>query len=227
MAEKIVELSKIAPFGLKRPSASDIAMLAKSTKTSNNQIASRQLWTHEKRMFAERTIHLNKSTTKYLIIGNDFTTFEPTMKICDRTTGSHVTISTTEKINNFCKIVRHIVYGDEDESIDGDAGVLVEPVSPELYKISLQQFTSNDICIIREVKLREEWSSKYPKIIEIIRADVTSTPQMSQEEKLYAIYQYMSRVEEDEQALTTEIAFGIIINRSYLQGLEAYAAFYN
>lgn len=46
--------------------------------------------TREMRMFRERIIFLNKSTTKFVIIGIDPITFEPSIKICDRESGDFV-----------------------------------------------------------------------------------------------------------------------------------------
>jgi hypothetical protein len=66
--------------------------------------ASHGLWTREGRLFIERFYFLNKSTTKYVIIGIDPVTFEVLIRICDRVTGSHVTITH----NNFGNFITHL-----------------------------------------------------------------------------------------------------------------------
>lgn len=244
MAEKIVELSKIAPFGLKRPSAADVAALEKTPKRRN---IDHKLWTHEERMFAEKTIYLNKSTTKYIIIGNDSATFAATMKICDRTTGCHITIATKEKILSFCRIAQQLVSPHEPDSINGDeADVSIVQLSPDapdvwkisqktgfgsivLHKVSLLHFGPYEKCITEEVNQRDQWSSKFPEMLSILIVDMVSSPQMTPEEKLDAIqhYTYNSEEDRDTSELMFQIGFGIITNRPYLETQEAYAVFYN
>lgn len=63
-----------------------------SSKKVAPTTGSNKMWTNEGRMFDERIIYLNKSTSKFVIIGVDIITFEPTMKICDRATGLFFTI---------------------------------------------------------------------------------------------------------------------------------------
>lgn len=51
-----------------------------------------KLWTHEGRLFNERIIYLNKSTSKHIIMGIDFNTFKAVMLLCDRVSGFHVPV---------------------------------------------------------------------------------------------------------------------------------------
>lgn len=51
------------------------------------------LRTREDRMLDEKIIFLNKSTTKYLIIGVEPITFNAKVCICDRATGTHISMT--------------------------------------------------------------------------------------------------------------------------------------
>lgn len=63
-----------------------------------------KLWTHERRLFLEKFFYLNKSTTKYMIVGIDPETFEHRVRICDRVSGCNISIPK----ENFFEFVRVI-----------------------------------------------------------------------------------------------------------------------
>lgn len=220
MAEKIVELSKLAPFGLKRPTVQDFAALYEPVK--KRKVAG-SLWTHEARMFAEKTIYLNKSTTKYAIIGNDSLTFEATMKICDRTTGSHITIPTVEKITYFMQRVQQLLKPSAPSSkVEGDSGIMIIQLPGDQWKF-IQQ---DDNCAVQ----REIWSRQYPRMLEAIKYDMDDEMMhMNREEILHKNIDLVNDSQEvnDEKKIKYHICFGILGNRSYFQTLKEYEAFYD
>lgn len=59
-----------------------------------------KLWTIAPRMFDERVFYLNKSSTKYIIIGIDRHTFSSYLRICDSVTGNYMTLEMA-KFKNF------------------------------------------------------------------------------------------------------------------------------
>ncbi len=80
MAEKYVQMGKM--FN-PTPSVSEFTSVD-GAKKRKLQLG---LWTCEGRMFYEKVIFLNKSTTKFVIVGIDPVAFSPKMKFCDRATG--------------------------------------------------------------------------------------------------------------------------------------------
>lgn len=67
-----------------------------------------ELWTHEKRLFGEKIFYLNESTTKYVITGLTPKSFETIVRICDRATGSHISIE-AENWTEFVRVVSSII----------------------------------------------------------------------------------------------------------------------
>lgn len=96
-----------------------------------------KLWTREERMFDEKFFFLNKSTTKYVITGLDARFFEPVVKICDRVTGSHITIKKQDFVA-FTQIISSILNG----TYKLERGFIEE--STQLYGIKVYSVT-NDI----------------------------------------------------------------------------------
>lgn len=238
MAEKIVEMSKLAPFGLKRPTAEDIESLNGPSKKC--KIGS-GLWTHETRMFDEITIYLNKSTTKYVIIGIDPETFDATMKICDRTTGAHISISTGGKIIKFCQLIAVLLNGDDFVDAEYDASVLVTQlpndlwkITPEtghgsivLHKISLENFSRSSYCIEYEAGQRQLLSSKYAEFVKYLRNQFLTSPPPSKARKLEIIEHQLYSGSDIDMDVQYPFAFGLVTHRPYLETLESYAIFYN
>lgn len=56
------------------------------------KMAKQGLYVREGRMFVEKFYFLNKSTTKYVIVGMDPESCQPLVRICDRSSGFHVSI---------------------------------------------------------------------------------------------------------------------------------------
>jgi len=69
-----------------------------------------KLWTHEPRMWAEKFFYLNKSTTKYVIVGLEPETFRPLVRICDRVTGKYISIPQAQ-FEAFHKVIAKIING--------------------------------------------------------------------------------------------------------------------
>lgn len=56
----------------------------------------------ETRMFNETILFLNKSTTKFLIIGINPVEFTPNLRICDRSSGDHISMNRRDFEAIFC-----------------------------------------------------------------------------------------------------------------------------
>lgn len=242
MAEKIVQMSKLAPFGLKRPSAEDIASLQPPAKNAR----SAGLWTHETRMFAEKIIYLNKSTTKYVIIGNDPQTFEVTMKICDRVTGSHITISTMNRIYFFMDHIKFLVTGSGE--IVGDIKTISSKYSKDqwkfsqqegfgvivMHKISLEIFHRSRFCIEHTLMKRADWATKFAAMLQSVKDELKRFSARDQKPAMEEIvYKGFSKRDGDlsheaaeERLIKYHIAFGLIVNQSYFETLKEYEPIY-
>lgn len=158
MAEKMIEMSKMAPFGLAIPTEADKKSFespSKKIKTGNQH----KLWTHETRMINEKIIYLNKSTAKYVILGNNCTTFEEAIKICDRTSGSHITLTGPQQIH-FNQIVDKLISNHEyDAELESRSGVEITQLSDGIWKfkerngfgsIVLQKISLENYLYIKE-----------------------------------------------------------------------------
>lgn len=240
MAEKIVELSKLAPFGLKRPTPEDAAALERSNKRSINHFM-HKLWTHEARMFAEKTFYLNKSTTKYIIIGNDVETFEAAVKICDRTTGSHITISRFWNITEFFisvgKLIKtgEIQFDDtvvDVEKLPGEMWKFTQKIgygSIVLHKISLQNLIPIITFINCETTTRHNQTSRYVDALDIYKDKMSTSSAKSKEEKIreIAAIKHEETIPDDLASFLYGFGEELIIIAPHLETLEKYAMFYN
>lgn len=174
MAEKLVEMSKMAPFGLQIPSAEDVAVLEK-------------LWTHKTRLLDEKAFYLNKSNTKYVMIGIDSGTFYATIRICDRTNGCHVIISQRAKILKFMELVKKILDEEEiDAELELASGISARKMMHNivkldqqtgygtvvLHKTNLENIVINRVYIEREVKKKADKSPQYIKVWRDIKSGV-------------------------------------------------------
>lgn len=68
------------------------------------------LWSHEDRMLGEKFFYLNKSTTKYAIVGLDHRTIRPIVKLCDRATGRYISIKHSA-LESFASVLSAIITG--------------------------------------------------------------------------------------------------------------------
>lgn len=69
---------------------------------------SRKLWAHEGRLFDEKFIYLNRSTTKYVTVGLEPEFYEPRIRICDRLSGNHITLK-IESMVNFYRLLTYFL----------------------------------------------------------------------------------------------------------------------
>jgi len=80
--------------------------MAKKANTSSYLV-----FGHEPRMFNEKIIYLQKTTTKYVIVGLDMESFEPIVRICDRSSGDFVSIKLNDDYDDFARNVHMVVKG--------------------------------------------------------------------------------------------------------------------
>lgn len=202
-----------------------------------------KLRTRETRMFDEKTIYLNKAATKYVNIGADPVTFDAAIQICDRTTGNHITISTTDRILSFIRLALILLDGGDIIDVAYDATVTVTTMFGEmwkftqdsgndnvvLHKVNLKWFVRSSFCIEYEVMQRQTLSSQYIRIMSYIKINMQENPKSTKEEKWTLIHNLMLNGADDDRDENTyfQLCFGIITNRPYLETLESYADFYN
>lgn len=117
-----------------------------------------KLWTNEERMFCEKLFYLNKSTTKHLIAGYDALNFEPLVRICDRVTGSYITLR-KEHFTDFIGLIDSILnntYIVERGIVrrPGDAsGINVKIMGRKTWKLS-QVDLPHAVIIVHENSLK-------------------------------------------------------------------------
>lgn len=104
-----------------------------------------KLWINEDRLFMEKVFYLNKSTTKYLIVGNEASNFESVVKICDRATGTYITVK-KENFPSFMRVVASILA----HQYSLESGVI--PGSGDISRIKFSH-TSNGIWKLTHVDL--------------------------------------------------------------------------
>lgn len=190
-------------------------------------------------MFGEKIIFLNKSTTKFIIIGIDPTTFQTTMRICDRMTGSFITLATRERVFAFMSIVEALVNDEKISTDDAEkSGVKVNALSDtvwkitgefdylgvSLHKISLVNLLNIKPCIQHEL-LRRIYSGAYKKYVDKLREDVASL-------KLYGrlTWDHLHNLLQTSRGVGDEVkyivVFDLISCRDYFKAIPEYAVFY-
>lgn len=160
---------------------------SKMAKLADKQQSQIKLWTHEDRMFNERFFYLNKSTTKYVIVGHDARTLEALVRICDRATGSYITI-TKMNFQPFMLCVRSLMEGTYSMGrgcIEGTGplcGIKFSSVTSDIWKLSqvdlnhanvlIHKSTFNTLMRIEELitmRITDYTPSEYLEVIETIR----------------------------------------------------------
>ncbi len=231
MADKLVQLAKTLPFVVKTPSEAD-KMRCEGKRGSS-------LWTHEARMFNERTVYLNKSTTKYIIIGVHAKTFEPTIKICDRATGAYVTVSSLERIGKFRELVQKLVNGEQSFNAEArGAEVQVEvlstvlwritsgPIGLTMHKVSLDNFLLFSDCIFTELNMRMD-GAKYHSFISELCDEIVKNHMTVND-----VWKHLHGVINDNMAADGDkfrfsIAKDLVLNRGYFMIMDEYSHLYN
>lgn len=117
-------------------------MEAKSKTEKFDHTQSPKLWKYENRMFMERILYLNNTTTKYIIVGIHPVNFEHRVRICDRTTGCHISVE-KENFNAFLHVVKSVIEKTYKlvrgiiTSPDPVCGVKFHCYTSEIWKLSL------------------------------------------------------------------------------------------
>lgn len=228
MAEKFVQVRKMFDSTLKTPSdMGDGSSIEKKKKTLHG------LWTCEERMFYEKIIFLNKSTTKYVIVGMHPITFNPMMKFCDRATGAYFSIDMEKNVFFF----RHISsLLDNNFAVDKheDSGIISEELRPNIWKIktpneigvvihrvSLEKIIELQDCIFGELNHRLLCMDEYKNTIEKWRADHTDFS-----ERGVLAYLHEIRMGETVGTIKYQAALDLVFNREYLLTLPEYYDFF-
>jgi hypothetical protein len=126
-------------------------------------------------MFNETFIYLNKSTTKYIIVGIDPNTYVPNMRFCDRSTGSHLTLNVNQ-FAHFVQIVNAAITGvynpnnfAHTDELFAFSGIIFRQIGNRMFKITsslrpgsvitrtdtLQKFMKVERIILRELISRD------------------------------------------------------------------------
>lgn len=244
MTEKIVDMAKLAPFGLPTPTEADKKSLeppSKKFKAAGNQ---NKLWTHDARMINEKFIYLNKSTTKYVIIGNDAETFLEGVKICDRTNGSHITF---RYLPGFKEIVDGIITkGEQNPDLESKVGVNFMKLSDGIWKIKeengfgtivLQKISLENFLYCYEI-LYNHWFNRWNSSDALKSAAMgmrSTLANLDADAKKKEILSFIEKgnsnfitggFENREERLKHCLATSIITCRPYLHTLEEYKDFY-
>jgi len=186
------------------------------------------LWTREVRMFNEKFVFLNKSTTKYIIIGNDPIDFDVVVRICDRVTGTHVSMDAA----TFSHFLSHLTAAhDGTYSLDSLLrGVDIKVIrdmfwvktakdSIPLHSITVENLIRIPRELIHEIKLHEDCRSEYRGFFEKYRA---STAGLDPSETTAFLRHLLSQLNRYSDRDEHTFLFDLIVNRDYLYTLEKY-----
>lgn len=223
MAEKFVKIGKMFDPTLPTPSSVDEEPPKKKKKIQSG------LWTCEGRMFHEKIIFLNKSTTKFVIVGIHPISFKPMMKICDRATGTYFSIG-MEQFVFFFRHITSLIDEDFPFGSDEDSGIEVIPISMNVWKIrtptelgivvhktSLEKLIEIQDCIFSELNQRLSCLEEYKNTIDEIR---DATTEFSEREILKYLHEI--RMNENVGSLKYQVALDLVFSRDYLLTLPEY-----
>lgn len=220
------ELERIASSA--HPSFEQIAATAKTSEEKRLKSGSK-LVRNEGRMFNEKIVFLNKSTTKYAVIGIHPLTFKPHMKICDRRSGSFFPVTMDEFaifIHRAKCMLNHMVIETPPKvyeiytqphaknvwkfhSVDGN--------SATLHRISLGNLVQVEDCIFRELKQRLFAGTAYKDMMKSFRFNTVDFDERKILEHLNTV-----REQADFTSVEYQLAFDLICNRDYWLTLEEY-----
>lgn len=198
-------------------------------------------------MFCEKFICLNKSTTKFAIIGFHPVRFVPIITICNRESGDNFSLTSRQyskfirklqirdrRIINDKKNEFSFIYNDDDSEHDMD--MRLDRYNNDTWKISvnegnknssmvLHNFTVNklvdiDICIRAELEVRKKKSLEYPRYIDELRLN---TINMNEKEIInYLIDIHTTPALSDPGTLQQQIALDLIYHREFFLTLREY-----
>lgn len=189
-------------------------------------------------MFGEKFFYLNKSTTKYVITGLEPEFLEPVVKICDRVSGSYISIK-KDNWGEFIRIVAAIIdssYRLENGFIDGSVqlcGVKFYCSGGEIWKLTQEHTTllihkSSFKSFMRIVKLiilhlSNTDTASYASFIAEIRQNAM---EMTDGDILGYLYDRIKVF--GPGSVEYQVLFDLICNRDSYMGLKKFdAEFYN
>lgn len=193
---------------------------------------SEKLTRSEGRMFLEKTVQLNKSTTKYAIIGIHPISFQSVMKICDRSSGSFFSITSDQYID-FIRRIKAVL--DENFIVDiyedsEDRPLTITPLSQNvwrietdegtgaaLHRITLENLIRFDTYILNDLIQRKRWGRESEEVFEAMHFD---TADFTEREILAYLDTASKKMEYG--SLRHQLAVDLIINREYLLTLHKY-----
>lgn len=204
---------------------------AKQSKTTPKSV----LRTSEGRMFNEKFIFLNKSTSKFVIIGIHPVTFQACLKICDRASGSFVSMT----LDNFVQFVRYIrvllddPFADENFDNEDEDRILklfsVESLSKDVWKIApvdgfgiavhrltLENLLESESCIYGEM-FRRLCGEDYKKAMDKLRFETVDYSEKAILEQLQKM-----RIGNEHSSIEYQLAFDLICHHDFFITLQEY-----
>lgn len=192
---------------------------------------SRGLYVHEGRMFDEKIYFLNKSTTKFVIVGIEPVNLKPSVCICDRVNGFYITID-GEMIGYFFRKLKAVLSGMVDTDTYQDCGITIKKKGSNywfmngdygvvLHEISVQNLSFIGPILTAAVVKRADESDDYESIINSFK---DTTELMSCDAILF-----WWRSKLDDIVTHTKpynILVDLIVNSAYLKKLQKYKHLY-
>lgn len=188
-------------------------------------------------MFNERMIYLNKSTTKFAVVGIHPVKFTPGVNICDRASGNHFGLSSEEYASFMSKIQSRGDKKSADEYIeDTTPGIQVERYSKDTWKITvvegafrntmvihnstLDKMTAVDTCIREEMVRRMRQGEDYRSVMAKIRADTVDMDAKQITDFLFNIRP--KSLISSKSTTQQQLALDLIFHREYFITLPEY-----
>lgn len=179
-----------------------------------------------------KTVYLNKSTTRYVIIGNDPVDFSAVVCICDRVTGSHVTIPK----GIFGSFLSHLQATENgtfslDSILDGVSIILIRDVfwistdkgTVSLGRISVENLLRIGYLVMVELQNHHFYKHIYKNIVESYRE---MTANMNLEKTCEFLQKTIRTTTIAQDADEYTVLFDLITNRDYLITLDTYKDFF-
>lgn len=215
----------------------------KSEADAKRRTPTRGLWTHEGRLFNERIIYLNKSTTKYLIIGIDPVEFEVVVRICCRTTGNHVTIpggrffifvlkanDPTAELPGLeldcvnIKVINDLFWISETPK-EGEHPTFVKSIA--LHPISIDKLLRIQNAIKSLIASHDCIALNYKRIVDSFRSKTAAKDDAGTMKFLYGQLGMRGMYGVSTDSDTYNVALDMICNQDYFETLDLYKGFYN
>lgn len=200
-----------------------------------------KLWCHEERLFGEKTFYLNKSTSKYVNIGLHPESLEPRIRICDRVSGSHISIK-RENLDEFVRIITSILdysYKLDQGFIEGSGllcGIKFYAMGNRIWKLTQvgldfasvlihQSSFKTYLRIARLISLNIDWydTATYNRYIEELR---TAIGELGPEEIIQYLYDQLPKFTSGD--VEFQVLADLISNQeSYMDLKKFNVEFYN